>query len=138
MPSAPQQPAARSPITRALLTCAGCAALLLGVIGVFVPGLPTTPFVLLAAALFAKGSPRLHSWLLNHRVLGPFVRDWEIHRALSWRIKCIALGSMAVMIGLSIWRYAEKPWIQITLLLMGAIGAWCVLRIPTRMHDDKP
>ncbi|GGC12703.1 hypothetical protein GCM10007205_22020 [Oxalicibacterium flavum] len=132
---APTSPA-RSPVARALFALAGCVSLLLGIVGIFVPGLPTTPFVLLAAACFAKASPRLHRWLLNHRVLGPFVRDWETHRSLTLRTKCIAIGSMAIMISLSAWSFAGRPWIQLSLLLLGGIGAWCVLRIPTRVRES--
>lgn len=123
---------ARSPIARALFAIAGGAALLLGIVGIFLPGLPTTPFVLLAAACFAKASPRLHQWLLNHRVLGPMLRNWETHRSLTLRTKCLAVGSMTIMIGLSIWSFSGQGWIQIGLLVLGGIGALCVLRIPTR------
>jgi len=126
---------ARSPLARALFAVAGCVSLLLGIVGIFVPGLPTTPFVLLAAACFAKVSPRLHRWLLNQRVLGPFVRDWEAHRNLTRRTKCIAIVSILIMLSLSAWSFAGRPWIQLSLLLLGGIGAWCVLRIPTRVRE---
>ena len=72
-------------------------ALGLGIVGVFLPGLPTTPFVLLAAACYAKASPRLHTWLLNHRLTGPMLRDWESDRSLTRRSKAIAVGSMPGM-----------------------------------------
>ncbi len=55
----------------------GWLALVVGLIGIFVPLLPTTPFVLLAAFFFSKGSERLHRWLLEHRRFGRYVRDWE-------------------------------------------------------------
>ncbi|MDO5059604.1 MAG: YbaN family protein, partial [Neisseria sp.] len=54
----------------------GAIAFSLGVIGIFLPVLPTTPFILLAAACWAKASPRFHQWLLNHRYFGPMVADW--------------------------------------------------------------
>jgi uncharacterized membrane protein YbaN (DUF454 family) len=75
----------RPSLRQALLVAAGLLALGLGLIGVVLPGLPTTPFVLLAAACFAKASPRLHRWLTQHRYLGPMVRDWEAHRSLPLR-----------------------------------------------------
>lgn len=117
---------------RWLLWLAGTLALALGLIGVVLPGLPTTPFVLLAAACYAKASPRLHAWLLNHRFLGPMVRDWEQHRNLTRRTKTIAIGSMLLMVGLSAWGFRHQPWALAGLLLAGAIGALVVLRIPTR------
>lgn len=117
---------------RALLWVAGSLSLLLGLIGVVLPGLPTTPFVLLAGACYAKASPRLHAWLLNHRWMGPMLRDWEAHRSLTRRTKTIAIASMLVMVSLSIWGFRHRLVAQIALAVLGAIGAWVVLRIPTR------
>jgi hypothetical protein len=117
---------------RGLLWVAGSLALLLGLIGVVLPGLPTTPFILLAAACYAKASPRLHRWLLNHRLTGPMLRDWETHRSLTRRNKTIAVVSMAVMVSVSIWSFRGRVVVQLVLLATAAIGAWVVLRIPTR------
>ncbi|MBW0169976.1 MAG: YbaN family protein [Hydrogenophaga sp.] len=126
----PQAPLSRT--VRWLLWLAGTVALVLGVIGVVLPGLPTTPFVLLAAACYAKASPRLHGWLLNHRLFGPMVSDWEQHRSLTRRTKTIALTGMVVMVSLSAWGFRHQPWALGGLLLVGLVGAWVVARIPTR------
>ena len=117
---------------RWLLWLAGTVSLALGLIGVVLPGLPTTPFVLLAAACYAKASPRLHAWLLNHRFLGPMVRDWEQHRSLTRRTKTVAIGSMVVMVGLSAWGFRHQPWVLAALLAAAAVGLVVVARIPTR------
>lgn len=122
----------RSRTVRWLLWAAGSLALGLGLLGVVLPGLPTTPFVLLAAACYAKASPRLHAWLLNHRLLGPMLRDWEHHRSLTRRTKTVAVVSMTLMVSLSIWSFRGRLIAQLVLVLLGAIGAWVVLRIPTR------
>lgn len=122
----------RSRTVRWLLWAAGSLALGLGLLGVVLPGLPTTPFVLLAAACYAKASPRLHAWLLNHRLLGPMLRDWEQHRSLTRRTKTVAVVSMTLMVSLSIWSFRGRLIAQLMLVLLGAIGAWVVLRIPTR------
>ena len=122
----------RSRFIRGLLWVAGSVSLLLGLIGVVLPGLPTTPFILLSAACYAKASPRLHQWLLNHRWFGPMLRDWESDRSLTRRTKTIAVVSMLVMVGFSIWTFRERPPVQLVLLATGAIGAFVVLRIPTR------
>lgn len=121
-----------SRLVRGLLWLAGSVALVLGLIGVVVPGLPTTPFVLLAAACYAKASPRLHAGLLNHRLTGPMLRDWEAHRSLTRRTKLISVGSMLVMVGFSIWSFRHRWIAQLVLVLLGIVGAWVVLRIPTR------
>ena len=122
----------RSRIVHGLLWLAGSVSLLLGLIGVLLPGLPTTPFVLLAAACYAKASPRLHAALLQHRLTGPLLRDWEKHRSLTRRTKTIAVVSMLVMVSFSIWSFQHRPLAQAVLVVLGAIGAWVVLRIPTR------
>lgn len=127
--SAPRMP---SRLQRWLLIAAGCLALLLGGLGVVLPGLPTTPFVLLAAACFAKASPRLYRWLTQHRWLGPMVRDWEASRSLPLKVKWIASSTMVIMVGLSVWALAELPWVQALVALAGLIGCVVVWRIPTR------
>ena len=123
-----------SRLVRGLLWTAGSVSLILGLIGVVLPGLPTTPFVLLAAACYAKASPRLHSWLLNHRLTGPMLRDWERDHSLTRRNKAIAVGSMLLMVSVSIWSFRGRVVVQLLLLALGAIGAWVVLRIPTRRN----
>lgn len=81
----------------------GFAFLGLGLVGVFLPLLPTTPFVLLAAACFAQSSERMHRWILANETFGPMVRDWEQKRCVSCRVKVIAIASMVVVGGLSIF-----------------------------------
>lgn len=87
---------------RHIWTVFGLVALGLGLAGVVLPLLPTTPFMLLAAACFAKSSPRLHDWLIGHRVFGPAIRDWRDHGAISARSKRMALGAMAAAFGFSV------------------------------------
>ena len=135
----PETPAASPPTTlhrsrtvRALLWVAGSVSLVLGIIGVVLPGLPTTPFILLAAACYAKASPRLHQWLLNHRWFGAMLRDWERDHSLTRRSKTIAVVSMMVMVSFSIWSLRGRLAVQGVLLVTGAIGSFVVLRIPTR------
>lgn len=122
----------RSRWVRGLLWLGGTVSLALGLLGVVLPGLPTTPFVLLAAACYAQASPRLHGWMLNHRWMGPMLRDWERDRRLTRRTKAIAVGSMLLMVSVSAWGFQGRPAVQLVLLATAAVGAWVVLRIPTR------
>lgn len=126
-----------TPLKRWALVAAGLLSVVLAVLGVLLPGLPTTPFVLLAAACFAKGSPRLHRWLVNQKHLGPMVRDWEAHRSLPLRIKWLSTTLMTAMVLLSAWQFRGQPWLQFMLLGLGAVGAWVVWRIPTRQRCTK-
>jgi len=79
----------------------GWAALGLGALGVLLPLLPTTPFLILSAYCFSRSSERLHAWLLNHRILGPPIENWRAHRAVSGRAKLSALVAMALILALS-------------------------------------
>ncbi len=87
---------------RALWLALGGLFLGLGLLGVVLPVLPTTPFLLLAAGCFAKSSPRLHGWLLGHPVFGPPIRNWEENGAISRGAKRLAVGSMAAVFALSV------------------------------------
>lgn len=129
-PSAAQLHSSR--LVRGLLWMAGSASLALGFLGMLLPGLPTTPFILLAAACYAKASPRLHAWLLNHRWFGPLLRDWERDHSLTPRTKTVAVVSMALMVGFSIWTFSGRPVLQAVLLVTAAVGVAVVLWIPTR------
>jgi uncharacterized protein len=103
-------------------------ALALGLIGVVLPGLPTTPFILLAAWAAARGSTRLHRWMRAHRLFGPMIRDWEAHGAVSRRAKWIASLTMlasAVIFFLT----APKMWMAITGTgIMVVVGTWLWFR----------
>ncbi len=110
-----------SPTWRWLLLAAGGLSLLLGVIGLFLPILPTTPFVLLTAACWSKSSPRFHAWLHQHQTFGPLVRQWEQHRAIPKRAKWLAWSMMTVSCLIVWWRFPNWPWV------VGAVATMCVL-----------
>lgn len=81
---------------RVLWVLAGFTALLIGGVGIVLPVLPTTPFVILAAFAFGKGSVRLRNWLVDHAQFGPIIQDWEAHGAIAIRYKRIAYTVMGV------------------------------------------
>ena len=117
---------------RWVLIAAGFISLGLGITGVFLPGLPTTPFLILSTYCFAKASPRLHRWLLEHPTIGPPLKDWEANRSITRRVRFIALTSMTVMVLLATWIFRSNPWLMVVLLGSGALGALVVLRIKVR------
>ena len=104
-----------------LLLSAGIMAVGLGVAGVFVPLLPTTPFLLLAAACFARSSDRHYEWLLNHRWMGAYVRNYREHRATTRRVKVVTMALLWGSIGYAAIAVAEG-WVVRTLLLSVAVG----------------
>ena len=116
---------------RYIMISLGTIFLALGAIGVVVPGLPTTPFLLLAAAFYVRSSERLYSWLLNHKLFGKIVRDFRETRSISIRTKLISTGTMWAMIVLSICLFIDNLAVEITISALGAIGTVVLLLIPT-------
>jgi uncharacterized membrane protein YbaN (DUF454 family) len=108
---------------RPLWTAAGVLALLLGFIGIFLPLLPTTPFVLLAAACFSRGSARFERWLLAHPRFGPLVRGWRAHRVMPRRAKQWAWAMMTLS-ALIAWWFMPRAigWLPGAICL--AVGLW--------------
>lgn len=111
-------------LRRALWIALAYAALGLGVIGIFVPGLPTTPFILVAAWAAAKSSRRLHQWLLDHRLFGPMVRDWQARGAVSRKAKRMAVLMMSLCAVL-MFATAPKWWMAATgTACMAVVAIW--------------
>ena len=103
-------------------------ALALGLVGIVLPGLPTTPFVLLAAWAAARGSTRLHRWLRIHRVFGPMIREWEAQGAVSRRAKWLATLMMAASAAI-FFLTAPKLWMAATgTAIMAVVATWLWLR----------
>ena len=117
---------------RWLLMAAGTLCVVLGVIGIFLPLLPTTPLMLLAAACFARSSRRFHDWLLANRTFGPLILEWERHRSIPRRTKLTAIALMSATLAVSIVFFVEPPWLQGLLAAFGVVLAVWLYRIPSR------
>ncbi|MBS0496175.1 MAG: YbaN family protein [Proteobacteria bacterium] len=120
-----------SPLVRVMYLGAGFLALFLAVLGAVLPVLPTTPFILLAAACFARGSEHFHRKLLENRIAGPIIREWTLYRSIPQRIKRWVYFLMTLSFGSSIWIVPEL-WQKVMLVVIGSILAGYVWRIPVR------
>jgi uncharacterized membrane protein YbaN (DUF454 family) len=125
-----------SRLMRSVFLGLGIMALLLGVIGIFLPIMPTTPFILLAAGCFARGSERLHDWMLAQRFAGPIIRNWELHRSMPPWVKPWAFLMMAVSFGVSII-LMDSLWHRIILAIIAAVLAAVLWRIPVRSDHES-
>jgi uncharacterized membrane protein YbaN (DUF454 family) len=115
----------------ALLTC-GFVAVGLGTVGIVVPGLPTTGFFVLAAACFARSSPRFERWVLGLPGVGPMVRDHRAGLGMPRRAKVVAIAMMLTACTLSSWTLGSPVGAGV-ILGAGAVGTWYVgWRVPTR------
>jgi hypothetical protein len=124
-----------SPVVRAVLVGAGTACVALGVLGLFLPVLPTTPFLLLAAACYARASERFYNWLLNNRTFGPTIREWRRYRSIPYRTKLTAIALMSLTLASSIVCFVRSPYLQAAFSLLGVGLAVWLYRIPSR---DRP
>lgn len=124
-----------SMLVRALLWSLGSLALLLGIIGIFLPGLPTTPFVLLAAACYARASEPFYRWLIGNPTFGPLIVEWRRHHSIPFRVKLVAVTLMSLTICVSIWTFSGLPWLQALLAIIGIVTSVWLWRIPSR---DRP
>jgi len=106
----------------------GLVALALGAIGIALPLLPTTPFVLLAAFAFAQSSAKLHQWLLDHNVFGPLIDNWHRYGAISRRAKVVSVVSMIAVLGVSLAMAAPAVVIWLQVLVLGAAALFILTR----------
>jgi len=135
--SGPAQAGERPRTARLLLVGAGAACLGLGAVGALLPLLPTTPFVLLAAACFARSSPSFHRALRESRLFGAVLRDWEEHRSISRAAKLKAVVLVVVVFSISMtWALDSTP----PRLAMGALGLGLLVflaRLPETPEPDS-
>lgn len=104
----------------ALLTAAGILLTAAGAVGIFVPLLPTTPFLLLAAAAFSAGNPRMHRRLMETRYIGEYIRNYRDGSGVSRRTKALSLAYLWLFLALSAFMMRRIPWMPFLLVAVGA------------------
>ncbi|MGL6172233.1 MAG: YbaN family protein [Vibrio sp.] len=117
-------------LQRWLFAVIGITSLCLGIIGLFVPVLPTTPFILLASACFLRSHPRIHDWLLRHPSFGPLIQHWQQYGAVSHTTKKRAIFFMLLSFAWSIWM-VPWWWLKVALLIGLVLLITWFIRLPT-------
>lgn len=113
---------------RALYAAFGWLSVTLGVVGMMLPLVPTVPFLLLAAGLFAKSSPRFHQWLVDHPRLGPPIVNWRQHRAIGRRAKRLAMLSIAASFAISVALGVAGWVLAVQAATLGAVSVFILTR----------
>jgi len=121
-------PQRRDTMLRVFWTIAGGFALAIGVAGIVLPLVPTTPLLLLAAFCFARSSPRLEMWLVEHPRLGPPIRDWRAEGAISRRGKFWAVVAIAATFGLSVWLGLPSHVLIIQAVVLSTVSLFLLTR----------
>lgn len=128
-PDRPPESRSSRPLMRGVWLALGLLFTAAGLIGVVLPLLPTTPFLILAAACFARSSPRLEARILNDPRFGPLVREWRVRGAIPPRAKLLAIGGMAG--GYAVFLLTARPDTPLALLvaaLMALVALWLLSR----------
>ncbi len=120
-----------SRLIKILLKIAGTLLVGLGVLGIFLPLLPTTPLLLLAAVCYAKSSTRLYEWLLNNKLFGSYIRNFREGRGIPLKAKVISISLLTLTIGYTAIFVIEYLWIKVVLFLIAIGVSTYILSFPT-------
>lgn len=117
-------------VTKVVLIVIGWVSIALGVIGIVLPLLPTTPFILLAAACFAKSSKRFHTWLITHPLFGPIINNFQNGQGIPRNVKIKVVLFIWITLGISIY-LLNYPWVRLVIFIMGIGLTTFLWRIPS-------
>jgi uncharacterized membrane protein YbaN (DUF454 family) len=112
------------PVKRALWTVAGFLSLGMAYIGVITPGIPYSCFVVFAAYCFAKGSPKMHAWLYNHKLFGPFLTNWGEKRVFPTKMKYLMIVTMSTSLLIMFFTGVKPIGILSTGIFMFFVAVW--------------
>ena len=114
-----------------LLIILGSISLALGVIGIFLPLLPTTPFLLLSATLYVRSSERLYQWLIHQKYLGDYIRNFREHRAIPLRAKILSVSMVWITLIYCATTVSEAIWVKILFIALAISVTWHIISYKT-------
>ena len=114
-----------------LLIILGSICLALGVIGIFLPLLPTTPFLLLSAALYVRSSDKLYQWLIHQKYLGEYIRNFREHKAIPLRAKIISITMVWITLTYCALAIADEVWLKAIFQVLAISVTWHILSYKT-------
>jgi len=123
---------------RAVYFSLGWLFFALGAIGVLLPVMPTTPFMLLALWAFARSSDRFHNWLYNHRFFGPPLQQWNQHRVIPLPAKIMSVSFMSISFVFMLFFSPLVMWLKLVIASLMIYGAWFILSKPSRPPTKPP
>ena len=123
-------------VVKYFLIVIGLLLVAIGIVGIFVPGLPTTIFLIAAAACFANSSPWLHDWLMSHPWFGPIIKNWQETRSIPRKAKVIAL-TMMLAACVYTWWMLDTLWLKAVIFALMIFPAIFVYRLPLTENLSK-
>ena len=125
-----------SSMLRVILISIGTISVILGTIGIFLPVIPTTPFLLLAGACYMRSSEKLHNWLLENKWLGPYIRDYYEGKGIPLRAKIVSVSLLWLSLIISIVYFIDIMWVRIFLLGVGLAVTVFILTRKTKKIEE--
>jgi uncharacterized membrane protein YbaN (DUF454 family) len=131
------EPVVRTGWRRVALVSLGLALVGMGYLGILLPGIPATPFLLAASYCFIRSSPRLHRWMRRSPVLGKVIHDWEVHRGVRRPVKLLAIVLVVIVVSSSIAFTSLDHWVKVTIGCLAVVGIAVILCVPTVAAQTK-
>lgn len=125
-------------LRRATLFAAGSLSLVLGVIGIFLPLLPTTCFLLLSGWCFARSSPRMYEWLHHNPMFGKYLREYRDDKVIPPRLRLVTLATLWLALAFSAVLVSTRPWIVLLLLGIGVTVSWHLFSLESSADPASP
>ncbi|GAW66940.1 MULTISPECIES: YbaN family protein [Geobacteraceae] len=121
----------KNEVLRLILIGVGWVSIVCALLGLFLPLVPSVPFLLLAVFCFSRSSEKFHHWLVEHRHFGPLLKDYLVHGGISVRAKAAAICAVWISFPVSAFWLVQSSWAQVLLLAIAAGVTVCLVLIPT-------